>query len=505
MDSDRNSQPIVSAERYSQDVHNGAVDDDDKDFDEKRPRKITIVATPPLVADRSSVSHLGNSSNYSDIIHDMRDVELNTEDGDDDTVQLFKTTTVPNDRFYFNYLVFYLFGMIIALPWNFFMTADDYWMYKFRNVTSNSTIITPMQATFTSDFNFASSFPSTIVLILNAMYGHKFRLHVRMIGSLILILIFFAANTVLIKVNTDAWQNEFFNITICSVVAMNIFAAILSGGLFGISGRFPSEYMTAVVSGLALGSVLTAIIEIITITFASDPIASALIFFSIGNIMLVVSIVAYILMIRTAFFQHYTADDSVPKACEMRLQRQSSVAEPNYKEVLNKMWLYGFTVWLVFTVTSSIYPAITVLINSEGRGNGHPWNDVYFIPVTNYLIYNLGDYLGRILAGSIEWPNDKYTVAVLSMLRIAFVPALLICNTNPRHYIPVFIHSDYIFILLMCFFAFSNGYLANIALIWAPKCVSNHEKEMASSIMAALLGISYTFGSSLSLILVQFI
>lgn len=46
---------------------------------------------------------------------------------------------------------------------------------------------------------------------------------------------------------------------------------------------------------------------------------------------------------------------------------------------------------------------LTVLINSEGRGNGHPWNDVYFIPVTNYLIFNSGDYLGRILAGLIEW------------------------------------------------------------------------------------------------------
>lgn len=47
-----------------------------------------------------------------------------------------------------------------------------------------------------------------------------------------------------------------------------------------------------------------------------------------------------------------------------------------------------------------------MLINSQGRGNGHPWNDVYFIPVTNYLIFNSGDYLGRILAGLIEWVND---------------------------------------------------------------------------------------------------
>lgn len=140
----------------------------------------------------------------------------------------------------------------------------------------------------------------------------------------------------------------------------------------------------------------------------------------------------------------------------------------------------------------------------------------------------------RFLSSS-TWtqPNDKpHVVALLSILRMAFLPALLICNTLPRHHIPVFIHSDYIFILLMCFFAFSNGYLANIAMIWAPKwvlpttnnpifphfafallnmidvffrSVSNYEKEMASSIMAAFLGIGLAFGSSLSLIIVQLI
>lgn len=106
-------------------------------------------------------------------------------------------------------------------------------MYKFRNVTSNSSEITPTQATFTSDLSFSASIPSTMFLILNALYGHKFQLHVRMIGSLVVILIFFACNTALIKINTDDWQDLFFDITILSVVVMNIGTAILSGGLFG--------------------------------------------------------------------------------------------------------------------------------------------------------------------------------------------------------------------------------------------------------------------------------
>ncbi|XP_031624259.1 equilibrative nucleoside transporter 1 [Contarinia nasturtii] len=495
MSSPRNEQPLLDTTSDSEDVNEDAIS----------------VVKRRSFDDFGNESGYGHNSSHSDIndtdTHDIRDLE-STDDYDDDTQQLFKApNTVPVDRFSFTYIVFYLLGMTTLLPWNFFITAEDYWMFKFRNVTSNSSEITPIQATFTSDLTFSASIPSTMFLILNAIYGHKFRLHLRMVGSLVVILIFFACNTVLIKVNTDKWQDTFFDVTIVSVVVMNIATAILSGGLFGISGQFPSEYITAVVSGQALGGVFTAIIEIITITFASDPSESALIFFTIGNILLVLSLVAYILMGRTKFFKYYTTDRSgalSPKNSRLQLQRQPSLVgmEPKFWEVMNKMWLYGFTEWMVFVATLSVYPSVTVLISSQNRG--HPWNDVYFIPVTNYLIFNSGDYLGRILAGLIEWPNDKpHLVAVMSILRIAFLPALLFCNTTVRHRLPVFIHSDYIFILLMCFFAFTNGYLANIAMIWAPKSVRNQEKEMASSIMAAFLGIGLAFGSSISLVIVQ--
>lgn len=106
------------------------------------------------------------------------------------------------------------------------------------------------------------------------------------------------------------------------------------------------------VSGQALGGVFTAIIEIMTITFSSDPRGSALIFFTIGNILLVVSLIAYIAMSRTEFFKHFTAEKILtPKTStahiHSNLHRQVSVVEPVFKDVLNKMWLYGFTEWLV--------------------------------------------------------------------------------------------------------------------------------------------------------------
>lgn len=265
--------------------------------------------------------------------------------------------------------------------------------------------ITPIQATFTSDLSFSAAVPNTVFLIVNCIWGHKMSLKIRMIGSMVIVLIFFMLSTALVKVNTDSWQDEFFDITIGSVVIMNIATAFLCGGLFGIAGQFPSEYMTAVVSGQALGGIFSALTEIVTITFATEATVSAFTFFMIGNAVLIICLLAYIVTSKTKYFKYYTVDKlAIAKANQERRATVSRApTEPSFRNVLNKIWLYGFTEWLVFAVTLSVYPSVTVLVNSELHGNGHPWNDVYFIPVTNYLIFNSGDYLGRILAGMIEW------------------------------------------------------------------------------------------------------
>lgn len=96
-------------------------------------------------------------------------------------------------------------------------------------------------------------------------------------------------------------------------------------------------------------------------------------------------------------------------------------------------------------------------------------------------------------------------IAVLSIGRIAFVPAMLLCNITQHHNFPVLIHSDYLFIVLMAAFALSNGYLANVALIGAPRVVGEHQKEMASSMMAAFLGVGLACGSAISLMIIEMI
>lgn len=404
-------------------------------------------------------------------------------------------------------------------------------MFKFRNTTANATDhhLTPLQVSFTSDLNVASALPNTLFLILNSFLGYLIPLKFRMLGSMLLIFLFFGVTTAFVQVDTDSYQQLFFGLTMITVVLMNIASAILSGGLFGLVGQFPSEYITAVVSGQSLGGIFAALTEIIALTLGASPQYSAFVYFIIGTVVMLISIQAYSVQSRTVFFKYFTRDRTADKETaaieedRRRLveeeneeeedndddggtisERRLESKEPNFQRVFLLIWKYGLIEFCIFVVTISIYPAVTVLITSTGKGNGHLWNDVYFVTVVNYLVFNSGDYLGRILAGLLEWPTNRPNLLLFAaLLRGLWIPLFMLCNAQPRGSLPVLIDSDILYILLMVVFSISNGYLANLSLICAPKQVREVEREMASSMMAAFLGVGLAFGSALSLILVK--
>ncbi|PNF17715.1 Equilibrative nucleoside transporter 1 [Cryptotermes secundus] len=462
---------------------------------------------------RPLLQHSESESDFEDDI-----LEVNRCDHQDDHVvvtkdlkPLFKARE-PSDRYNLAYLIFYLLGMTTLLPWNFFITADDYWMFKFRDVTANvsdKSNRTELQAGFTAYLSVASTIPNTLFLILNSLLSHKISLQIRMIGSLSSIFLLFVLTTVFVKVDTDSWQELFFIITLVTVVFLNIASAILQGGLFGIVGKFSSRYITAVVSGQALGGIFAALAEIASLCLGASSTISAFVYFMVANGMLLLSLAAYLVLSRAVFFRFHMLDKVEVSSVQyepavFQASDNPPTQEISNRTILSKIWVYGFSLWMTFVVTLTLYPAVTVLVNSTGRGNSKPWNDMYFVPVVGYLIFSTCDYVGRILAGLLQWPrSSSWVVALLSMFRVVFIPLLLLCNAQPRHHLPVVMNSDLYYILIIVLFALSNGYLANITLICVPKIVDSTEQETASSMMAAFLGIGLATGSALSLVMVK--
>lgn len=89
---------------------------------------------------------------------------------------------------------------------------------------------------------------------------------------------------------------------ICGTVLL-VCSAILSGSIFGIVGNFSPVYITATIGGQALGGIFAAVAEIISLAIGASSTHSALVYFIIGNITIVFSIVSYIVLIKTVFFK----------------------------------------------------------------------------------------------------------------------------------------------------------------------------------------------------------
>lgn len=440
---------------------------------------------------------LENIENEDEVIDDSEERELVTGSC---STKVLNTVDEPRDRYSIVYILFYFFGLSSLVPWNFLMTANDYWMYKFRDVTpSNLTMAvrkTQFQAEFTSYLNVATAIPNLIFLILNSLYGHLVSTKSRLQGSMIVIIICFLVTTTMVQINTDDWQNGFFILTIVTVVIMTAASAIFIGGLVGIASRFSSEYMAAVVSGQSLGGIIAAIAQIISLAFKISPLHSALIYFIIADIMMIISLVSYVMLYKVDFFTYH-----ILRGCGgIAVNRHRTVS---MTAIIKKVWVYAFSMFAVYAISMAVYPAVTVLVESHPITSGTDWNNIFFVPVVNYLIFNCGDYSGRLVAGFLLRPSNHWIIAGASILRIIGVPMLMLCNAKPRHHLPVLFLWDWEYIIIMIVFAFTNGYITNIIMVNSTRVVELHEREKASSLIATMLSVGLVAGAAAGMLLVR--
>lgn len=465
----------------------------------------------------------------------------------------------PVDRYKLVYVVFVMLGIGTLLPWNFFITVHSYWMYKFRDTpvaaqasvaaTAATTTTSPsadnqttaaaaaeevgvsynaMQTNWGPQLSVASMVPNVTILLLNAVFGHRFRTQPRLLVSLILVIVLFAFTAAMSMVDSDDWQEIFLYVTLASAVFININAAIFQSGLLGVAGKFPPKYIGGVFSGQAVGGIFAATTSVIMIMLGADPQYNAFFCFLFAVAFLTFSLVLYVWLTKSEFFQHYLGETSKVE-CIGAKEVEKATAEnghapeqeklmdgphpPPVKVVIpvrvnpllvfKQIFLYAFSVYFVFTVTLACFPATTMLAESVNKKEYTTWAENYFIPVCCFVLFNVGDYVGRFIAEIVQWPKPgkmgMILVTVASLSRLAFIPLFLFCNVTPnnRQVTSVLFHSDTAYIVVMALFSISNGYLANICMISAPQICIPEEQQTAASLMVALLGLGLGSGALL--------
>jgi equilibrative nucleoside transporter 1/2/3 len=107
----------------------------------------------------------------------------------------------PRDTCRLAYCFFFLHGVGHLLPWNFFITAQQYFKMKFTCPTgNNSGHCTGFDTSFENWFSVASMVPIFVMSAVNVWLQSKFHYRTRMLVSLIVMLALFLLTTGLVGV-----------------------------------------------------------------------------------------------------------------------------------------------------------------------------------------------------------------------------------------------------------------------------------------------------------------
>ncbi|XP_066553451.1 equilibrative nucleoside transporter 1a [Amia ocellicauda] len=434
----------------------------------------------------------------------------------------------PQDKYRAVWLIFFILGLGTLLPWNFFMTATLYFTSRLKdqdiksnqqNQTANSTAGEPqnyLQLKFNNFMTMCAMVPLLIFTCLNSFLHQRIPQKLRIMGSLGVIFLVFMLTAALVKIPQS--PVSFFTLTMVKIVVINSFGAVLQGSLFGLAGLLPTSYTTPIMSGQGLAGTFAAFSMICAIASGSELEDSAFGYFITACVVILLAILSYIALPKMDFFRHYASQshsgperrasneetklDLLKKENTNGLENRAVTDEDvgskvSVFEIFKKIWVMALSVCLVFTVTIGIFPAVTADVKSTIAGDSS-WK-MYFIPVSCFLLFNLCDWAGRSLTAVCMWPGkDSKLLPIMVVSRVVFVPLFMLCNVQPRIYLPTLFHHDVWYIIFMIFFASSNGYLVSLCMCFGPKKVSPHEAETAGAIMAFFLSLGLALGAAFS-------
>lgn len=415
----------------------------------------------------------------------------------------------PKDSYNLVYIIFFLMGIGSLLPWNFFITAKHYWLYKLSNHSLHNKQgeeRSDLSDYFESYLAIASTVPSVLCLMLNFVLVNRLSPRVRILSSLAVILLVFVVTTVLVKVDVSGCTSEFFVGTLVSVAIVSGASNLFSGSVFGISGHFPMRISQALISGQAMGGTLSALASIIDLAAAKDVTDSALAYFLTADVFILLCIVTYLLLPKLQYSRHYM----LAAECSSVVNEpggRAKVSVPPLQPILSKTWVLGLSVFYVFCVSILVFPAVSSGIQSVNKDSGSPWTTTYFTPLSSFFLYNVADFCGRQATAWLQVPGPTSKVLpALVLCRSALVPLFMFCNYQPRDHIHtvLFTHDAYP-IVFNCLLGLSNGYLGTLPMIYGPKVVSRDLAEATGVVMSFFLTLGLAVGSAFSVLIVHFI
>jgi hypothetical protein len=188
-----------------------------------------------------------------------------------------------------------------------------------------------------------------------------------------------------------------------------------------------------------------------------------------------------------------------------RLSTTGSESSENSQQTLTaSVWhsVKGTAVclFLVYFCTLGIFPVWTTELISahQCQSSSRFQNDLF--TQLSFVLFNVGDLAGRTMSSAIDLTKARGLSSKLvwgSVLRMSFFVAFLFCQAQHNRFYKLVIQSDIWSWFLQFIFAWTNGFMTNIAFCHAPTLVENktNPQQMASAILNFALSFGLLIGS----------
>uniref|UniRef100_A0A094ZHV2 Equilibrative nucleoside transporter 2 n=1 Tax=Schistosoma haematobium TaxID=6185 RepID=A0A094ZHV2_SCHHA len=293
-------------------------------------------------------------------------------------------------------------------------------------------------------------------------------------------------------------------------------SALAQGSVFGVAAILPSKHMKAALEGQAVSGILASLANIVSIAASSSATTNGLVYFLVALVFITATAALFLVLPKNGYFKYYwdkkdspdknniESDPSLKGVTNDCNESQELVISINKSGILSTMketFLPGICVLITLMITLSLFPAVVARIRPITVIPQDLWT------ILVYLLYNVGDWCGRMLAGFIKWPrrNQMLIVLLLCVLRAAIIPLCMLCNAQPRFYLPVIFKHDIFPAFMILFLGLTNGYLVSISMIHGPRQVfaSPGNQESAGAALSIYLSFGLSLGVAISVGLVQ--
>ena len=385
------------------------------------------------------------------------------------------------------YSVMILFGLSSLLPWNLMITANGFHVAKFSE-TNSETIINNFPS-YIEVVGIGSNFIAALLGVV-LLKIHNLVTVVSLCNTAALLV--FLVITVTAYLDTANWAISFFVMTMVLFGVVMFTSAIFMSGMMALSSILTTNAVQGFYLGQGLAGLFSALLCIVTLAIPnSDPVSAGFYYFLIASFTLLISLVAFVVFGRTEFVQIATSKKSSNNA-EIIGADEAATQENTAMSVFKVIWRCCLTTVLTSTITSVCFPAALSMLRSSARssdqGAEESWTG-YFLPVTVFLVFSVGDVLGRITSSCCSLPTPTYLLPA-SYIRLLLVPCIYMTNLHPRN-VSVWFHNDAWAALFNFLLSWSNGHFISLAALYGPQMM---QTKRGKSFAGTLLSFSYALG-----------